>query len=61
MIMYFFDKAMSLMWPQGVNHNKVTIFARDAVSYMIKAAKHLKMSYPRMIHLIYDINGPKTV
>ena len=40
---------MSLLWPQGVNHNKVLLSVTDAVSYMVKAAKHLKS--PRMIHI----------
>ena len=42
---------MSLLSPQGVNHNKVILFVTDAGSYMVKPAKHLKMSYSRMIHI----------
>ena len=37
---------MSLLWPQGVNHNKVLLFVTDADSYMVKAA----IVY-RMIHI----------
>ena len=42
---------MSMLWPQGINHNKMLLFATDTCSYMLKAAKQLKMSYPRMIHI----------
>ena len=50
-ILQLFDKAMTLLWLQGVNHNKELIFETDVRSYMVKAAKHLKMAYPRMIHI----------
>ena len=42
---------MSLLWPQVDNHTKVLLFMTDAGSYMVKAAKHLKISYPTMIHI----------
>ena len=33
-IMWFFDKAMSLLCPEGDNHNKVLLFVTDAGSYI---------------------------
>ena len=50
-IVQLFDKAMSLLWLQGANHNKVLLFVTVAGSYMVKAVKSLKMSHPRMIHV----------
>ena len=44
---------MSLLWPQVVNHSKVLLLVTDACTNMVKAAKHLKLSYYRMIHMTY--------
>ena len=34
-----------------VNHNRVVLFVTGTGYYMVQAANHLKMSYPRMIHI----------
>ena len=47
--MWLFGKAILGFWPQGVNHDKVLLLVTDAGSYTVKAAKHLKMSYPRKV------------
>ena len=44
---------MSLLWPHGANHNNMLLFVTDAGSYKVKAAKHLKMQFPTMIHITY--------
>ena len=46
---------MSLLWLQSVNHNEV-LFVTDADSHMVKAAKHLKMSHPRIIYITCNAN-----
>ena len=45
------------------NHNKVLIFVTEAGSYMVEAARLLKMPYPRMILLTYTAhkNNAKSI
>lgn len=45
-----FDKAMNLLWPNGILHN-VLLFLSDAAPYMVKAANSLKALYSKMIHV----------
>lgn len=47
----FFNDSMSLLWPNGVLHEKVLLFLSDGAPYMIKAGKHLRVFFPKMIHL----------
>lgn len=50
-IAVLFDNSMKLLWPSGVKRDNILLFLTDAAPYMIKAAKGLKMFYPRMIHV----------
>ena len=45
-----FTKSKSLLWPEGVQHDKVLLFVTDAAPYMKKAAKGLKVLFPKMVH-----------
>jgi len=46
-----FDNAMNLLWPDKEERENVLLFVSDAALYMIKAAKELKLLYPKMIHV----------
>jgi hypothetical protein len=46
-----FDSAMKMLWKDEVKRDRIQLFITDATPYMLKAAKGLKMPYPRMVHL----------
>lgn len=50
-IAVLFDDSLNILWPNGVKREKVLLFITDAAPYMMKAAKGLKMLYPKMIHV----------
>lgn len=45
-ICQLFDKAMHILWVNGVNYNEVLLFISDAAPYMKKAGDCLKAFYP---------------
>jgi len=47
-IVRFFDKSLSLIWPDRVKRENVLIFVFDAAPNMVKAAKSLKLLYANM-------------
>lgn len=48
---------MSLLWPNGVNHENVLLFVSDVDPYMVKAGKALDIFYPKLIHLTCLMHG----
>lgn len=36
-----FNDSLSILWPDGIKHDKVLLLVRDGTAYMIKAAKAL--------------------
>jgi hypothetical protein len=46
-----FDNSMNLLWLDKAEQENVFLFISDATSCMIKAAKALKLLYPKMIHV----------
>lgn len=40
----------ALLWPNGVQYEKLKLLYSDAAPYMIKCANSLKIFYPQMIH-----------
>ena len=50
-IAQLFIKSMSLLWPDGVEYDKVLLLVTDAAPYMKKAAKALKTLFPKMTHI----------
>lgn len=45
------DSAMNLQRPNGVKRDNALLLETDAVLYMVKTAKGLKMLHPEMVHL----------
>jgi hypothetical protein len=50
-IFKLFDKAMGILWPEGVEHDNVLLFVSDAAPYMIKAGKAIQTLYSKVIHI----------
>ena len=46
-----FDRSMHLLWPNGVQHDKVLLFLSDAAPYMVKAGEAIKLFYSKTIHI----------
>jgi hypothetical protein len=49
-ISIIFDSAMKMLWKDEVKRDRILFFVADAAPYMLKAAKGLKMLYPRIVH-----------
>jgi hypothetical protein len=56
-IAILFDSAMKMLWKDEVKRDRILLFVTDAAPYMLKAAKGLKMLYPRMVHLTCLVHG----
>ncbi|KAL4143683.1 hypothetical protein QTP88_005988 [Uroleucon formosanum] len=50
-IFQLFNKAMHILWGNGVKHNDVLLFVSDAAPYMKKAGDCIKALYPKLIHV----------
>ena len=50
-IFQLFDKAIHILWGNGVKHNDVLLFVSDAAPYMKKAGDCIKALYPKLIHV----------
>jgi hypothetical protein len=46
-----FSNALLLLWPEGIQYERVLLFLTDATPYMKKAAAVLKVIYSRMLHV----------
>lgn len=56
-IAQLFTTSLQLLWPEGVQYEKVLLFVTDGAAYMLKAAKNLITMYPNMIHVTCVIHG----
>ena len=52
-IFQLFDKAMHILWGNGVKHNDVLLFVSDAAPYMKEAGDCIKALYPKLIHMTF--------
>lgn len=48
---------MSILWPAGIQHDKVLFFLSDASPYMVKSGEVLKSLYSKMIHVTCVVHG----
>jgi hypothetical protein len=55
-IVELFERSIRLIWPEG-NPDAVLLFVTDAASYMKKAAKNLKATYTKMVHVTCLCHG----
>lgn len=51
MILKLFNGSMNILWSEKVLHNKVLIYVTDAVPYIIRSGKALKVFYPKLTHI----------
>jgi len=56
-ISQLFNKAMGILWPNGVQHEHVLLFVSDAAPYMVKAGTALKVFYSKMLHVTCAAHG----
>ncbi len=52
-----FKSARSLLWPSGIQYDRVLLYLSDAAAYMVKSAKMLKAHFPRLIHVTCIVHG----
>jgi hypothetical protein len=48
---------MKILWKDNVKRDRILLLVTDAAAYILKAAKGLKMLYPRMVHLTCLAHG----
>ena len=53
----FFDKSLSILWPDGIKHDDVLLFLSDAAPYMVKCGKSLNALYSKMVHVTCAAHG----
>ena len=46
-----FINALSILWPSGIEHDRVLVLASDGAAYMKKAGASLKVIFPKMLHV----------
>lgn len=51
------DKALHLLWPQGIKYDNILLFLSDAAPYMVKAGKGIKIMYSKMEHVTCLAHG----
>jgi hypothetical protein len=52
-----FDNAMKILWKDEIQRDRILLSVTDTALYMLKAARGLKMLYPRMVHLTCLAHG----
>ena len=55
------NEAMQILYPTGVQFDRVLLMVTDAAAYMIKAGIGLQTSYPKMVHLTCLAHGVQRV
>lgn len=53
----FFDKSLSILWPDGIKHDDVLLLMSDAAPYMVKCGKSLNALYSKMVHVTCAAHG----
>jgi hypothetical protein len=56
-IAILFDNAIKMLWKVEVTRDRILFLVTDAAPYVLKAAKGLKILYPRMVHLTCLAHG----
>ena len=51
------NEGLQVLYPNGVQFEKLLLLVTDAAAYMIKAATGLQTSYPKMVHLTCLAHG----
>jgi hypothetical protein len=46
-----FDKSLLILWPEGIRHENILLFLSDAVPYMVKTGKTIKIFNPKTEHV----------
>ena len=49
--------ALTILWPEGIKYEKFLVLITDAVNYMKKAGRALKLIYPNLIHITCVAHG----
>ncbi len=52
-----FTTALQILWPQGIQYDRVLLFVSDAAAYMKKVGKDLATLFPKMIHVTCLAHG----
>jgi hypothetical protein len=52
-----FKSALSLLWPSGIQYDRVLLYLSDAAAYMVKSGKMLAAHFPRVIHVTCIVHG----
>lgn len=47
----FLVDSLNLLWPEGLQNDRVLLFISDAAPYMVKSGKALSALFPRMTHV----------
>ena len=50
-ICQYFDRSLRVLYPNGIENDKVMLFLTDAAPYMVKAAKMIQAFYQKCIHV----------
>lgn len=48
---------MHILWLEGVRHNDVLLYLRDAAPYIVKSGNTIKIVYPKVIHVTCIVHG----
>lgn len=54
---FIHESLTNIFLPNSIPYNKIVIMLSDAASYMVKAATHLKVFYPNLIHCTCVAHG----
>jgi hypothetical protein len=54
---WYIKKWTHVIWPAGIQYNKVLLLVTDAAAYMKKAGKALVVTYPKMVHVTCLAHG----
>ena len=49
--------ALCILWPEGIQHDRVILLVTDAAAYMRKASTALQILFPNMIYLTCTVHG----
>ncbi|XP_003737959.1 uncharacterized protein LOC100902100 [Galendromus occidentalis] len=52
-----FCNSLSILWPEGIKHERVLLFVTDGAKYMKKAADGLKVLFPNMVYVTCLAHG----
>lgn len=56
-VVEFFNNSLQILWPRGIQYNKVLLFVTDAAPYMVRAGNMLTATYPKLKHVTCLAHG----